>query len=273
MLAVGIGVNNIFFTMVYAHKFRGLPISNPDRILSISAYDDRVPQRAISLNEFQEMRDTLTTLDVLAAHASAPVTVGDEGRAPDRFDGAYITAGAFESLGIAPLMGALPAADHDRPGAAPVVALGASAWSARYSSDPGILGRTILINGSPATVVAILPERSGFPNTAAVWLPLGQWPGMQQSRDARALQLFGRLRDTATESDARIEIESAVRPARNRAPGNQPQRAGTRAADQRPAVGHARRVGGVHDGRHHRAAGRLRQRRQPDDGARDASLS
>ncbi len=208
VLAVGIGVNNIFFTMVYAHKFRGLPISNPDRILSISAYDDRVPQRAISLNEFQEMRDSLTTLDVLAAHASAPVTVGDEGRAPDRFDGAYITAGAFESLGIAPLMGALPAADHDRPGATPVVALGVSAWSARYNNDPGILGRTILINGLPATVVAVMPERSGFPNTAGVWLPLGQWPGMQQSRDARALQLFGRLRDTATESDARIEIET-----------------------------------------------------------------
>lgn len=208
VLAVGIGVNNIFFTVVYAHKFRGLPIANPDRILSISAYDDRLPQRFISLNEFQEMRDSLTTVDVLSAHASAPVTVGDDGRAPERFNGAFITAGAFESLGVAPLMGALPTADHDRPGAAPVVALGASAWSARYDNDPGILGRTILINGLPATVVAIVPERSGFPNQAGVWLPLGQWPGMQQSRDARALQLFARLRATATESDARIEIET-----------------------------------------------------------------
>jgi putative ABC transport system permease protein len=222
VLAVGIGVNNIFFTVLYAFKFRGLPIGNPDRILSISAYDDRAPQRAISLNEFQEMRDALTTLDVLAAHTSAPVTVGDPGRAPDRFAGAYITAGAFESLGVAPLMGALPAADHDRAGAPPVVALGAGAWSARYNNDPGILGRTILIDGLPATVVAIMPERSGFPNAAGVWLPLGQWPGMQQSRDARALQLFGRLRDTATQSDARSEIEAlfgrleAARPDTNR---------------------------------------------------------
>jgi putative ABC transport system permease protein len=222
VLAVGIGVNNIFFTVVYAHKFRGLPIASPDRILSISAYDDRLPQRAISLNEFQEMRDALTTVAVLAAHASMPVTVGDEGRAPDRFNGGFITAGAFEALGIAPLMGALPSADHDRPGAAPVVALGTAVWRARYNGDAAILGRTILINGLPATVVAILPERSGFPNQAGVWLPLGQWPGMQQSRDARALQLFARLRDTATESDARIEIETlfgrleSARPETNR---------------------------------------------------------
>lgn len=208
VLAVGIGVNNIFFTVVYAHKFRGLPIAEPGRILSITAFDDRLPQRLISLSEFQEMRDSLTALAVLSAYSGAPVTVGDEGRAPDRVNAAFITAGAFESLGIAPLMGALPGAGHDRPGAAPVVALGANAWSARYNSDPGILGRTILINGLPATVVAVMPERSGFPNQAAVWLPLGQWPGMQQSRDARALQLFGRLRDTATESDARIEIET-----------------------------------------------------------------
>ena len=208
VLAAGIGVNNIFFTVVYAHKFRGLPLGNPDRILSIAAYDDRLPQRAISFNEFQELRDSLTSLDALAAYANAPVTVGDEGRAPDRFNGAFVTAGAFESLGVAPLMGALPSADHDRPGAAPVVALGADAWRARYHNDPGILGRTILINGAPATVVAIVPERSGFPSTAGVWLPLGQWRGMQQSRDARALQLFGRLRDTATESDARLEIET-----------------------------------------------------------------
>ena len=85
VLGLGIGVNNMFFTLVYAHKLRGLPIADPDRILSIAAYDDRAPRRPLTLNEFQELRDSATTLDV-AAHSSAPVTVGDEGRAPDRFD-------------------------------------------------------------------------------------------------------------------------------------------------------------------------------------------
>ena len=208
VLGVGLGVNNMFFTLVYAHKFRGLPIAHPDRILSISAYDDRLPQRSISLNEFQDMREAVTTFDVLSAHVSAPVTVGDDGRAPDRYDGAYVTAGAFESLGIGPLLGVLPTAERDRSGATPVVVLGATAWRLRYGNDQSIIGRTVLINGSPATVVGIVPDRSGFPNNAGVWLPFGQWPGLQQSPDMRALQLFGRLRDAATASDARNEVEA-----------------------------------------------------------------
>ena len=208
VLGVGLGVSNLFFTLVYSHKFRGLPIAHPERILSVSAFDDRVPQRAISLNEFQAMRDSLTTFDALAAHAGSPVTVGDENRAPDRFDGAYVSAGAFEALGIAPLIGALPSLEHDRPGAPPVVWLGSNAWRVRYGSNPAVLGRTILVNGSPATVVAIVPERSGFPDGAAVWMPLGQWPGMQQNRDMPALRVFGRLRSTASEADARHEVET-----------------------------------------------------------------
>jgi putative ABC transport system permease protein len=207
VLGVGIGVNNMFFTVVYAFKYRGLPIAHAERILAIAASDDRVPQRPLTLNEFHELRDSITTLDALAAHTSAPVTIADDGRAPDRFDGAYVSAGAFEQLGIAPLIGTLPSVDHDRAGASPLVMLGADAWTSRYGGDRSILGRTIRLNGAPATVVAILPERSGFPNTADVWMPLGQWPGFQQSPATRALQVFGRLRDTAGEGGARAEIE------------------------------------------------------------------
>ena len=58
VLGVGLGVNNMFFTLVYAHKFRGLPIDQPDRVLFISTFDDRLPNRAISLPEFDELRGT-----------------------------------------------------------------------------------------------------------------------------------------------------------------------------------------------------------------------
>lgn len=211
VLGIGIGVNNMFFTVVYAHKFRGLPIAQPERVLAISASDDRAPFRPLTRYELQALRDSATTLENIAAHVSAPATIGDEGRAPDRFDGAYFSAGAFELLGIAPVMGTMPSVDNDRPGAAPVVVLGENAWRARYGADRGIFGRTVVLNGQPATVIAIVPERSGFPNNAAVWMPLGQWPGLRQSPDVRALQVFARLRDTAAESDARIEIENVFR--------------------------------------------------------------
>ena len=209
VLALGVGVNNLFFTLVYAHKFRGLNIEQADRVLSVSTFDDRAPDRLMSLQDLEDMRREQRTLTGLAAYTAAVVTVGDQDRAPDRFDAAYLTANALSLIGVVPIAGRGPDPTEDHPGAAPVVVLGSQAWRGRYGGDPSIMGRSILINGSPATVVGIIPERSGFPSTAAVWLPIGQLPGLaNQQRDTRNLRVFGRLRDEATVSDARAEIEA-----------------------------------------------------------------
>lgn len=208
VLGVGLGVNNMFFTLVYAHKFRGLPIERPDRVLFISTFDDRGSNRAISLPEFDEVRRAQTSFVSLGAYVGGVATVGDPDRTPDRFDATYFTAGTFELLGIAPSLGRLPSAADDRPGTPAVALLGAAAWRLRYANDPRILGRTVLINGSPATVVGIVPDRSGFPSTANVWIPIGQWPNWREDRSARSLSVVGRLRDGVSVDAARNEIET-----------------------------------------------------------------
>jgi len=207
VLAVGIGVNNMFFTLVYAHKFRGLAIERPERVLSISTIDGRGSDTWLSLPEYDELQRAQGSFDAIGAWLGGVVAVGDEGRAPDRFDAAYVSWQAWPVLGIAPIMGRGPLANEDRPGAPPVVMLGVNAWRSRYAGDPEILGRTILIDGLATTVVGIMPERSGFPSTAGVWLPLGQAPGLSPKRDARSLRVFGRLRKNTTIAAASAEIE------------------------------------------------------------------
>ena len=209
VLAFGVGVNNLFFTLVYAHKCRGLAIERPDRVLAISTFDDRAPDRLMSLQDLEDIRGEQRSLVDVAAYAGGVVTVGDPDRAPDRFDAVYLSANALAAIGVTPIAGRGPDPQEDRPGAPPVVMLGGQAWRGRYGSDPAVIGRSIFVNGSPATVVGIIPERSGFPSTAAVWLPLGQMPGLaSQKRDARNLRVFGRLRDEASESDARAEMQA-----------------------------------------------------------------
>jgi putative ABC transport system permease protein len=209
VLAVGIGVNNMFFTLVYAHKFRGLAIERPDRVLSISMFDDRAADRLVSLPDLEDLRAEQRSFQGLAAYTTGIVTIGDEGRAPDRYSAAYLSANALVTIGVTPIAGRGPEPREDRPGAEPVVLLGAQAWHSRYGGDPAIVGRTIQVNGAPATVVGIIPERSGFPSGAAVWLPLGQWPGMANlKREARSLRVIGRLRDGVRGSDAEAEIQS-----------------------------------------------------------------
>ncbi|HET9706009.1 MAG TPA: ADOP family duplicated permease [Vicinamibacterales bacterium] len=208
VLGVGLGVNNLFFTLVYAHKFRGVPIPDVERVMFISTFDDRVSDRPLSLPEFDDLRRAQTTFSDLGAAHVGVATIGDTGRAPDRLEAAYVTANAFPLLGLGPSMGRLPGPDDDRPGGAPVVLLGSDVWRMRYANDPQILGRSVLVNGSAATVIGIVPERSGFPSAAGLWLPLGQMPEFTVDRTVRTLRVYGRLRDGVNEAAARSEIET-----------------------------------------------------------------
>lgn len=211
ILGVGLGVNNLYFTLTYAATMRGLPLDGADRIVFISMSDERTPDRPVSFPDFADIASTQRSFAGLAAFASQPATVGDEGRAPDRFDGAYTSASAFDLLRIRPLHGRTLTADDDRAGAARVALLSERAWRLRYASDPSMVGREILVNGSPATLVGIVPERSGFPATAAVWLPLSQMPGVtSQPRDAYRLSVIGRLSDGVTLDSAHRDLQSIV---------------------------------------------------------------
>src|SRR6185295_2560397 len=143
------------------------------------------------------------------AFVNAPVVLGDDGLAPDRLDGTYLTPGAFAAIGVRAAAGRAFAPDDDRPGAPAVVMLGAGIWGTRYGRDPGVVGRTVEVNGAPATVIGIVPGRSGFPSTAELWLPLSSLQGLaRQPRDSRTLRVVGRLADSATLAGARAEIGS-----------------------------------------------------------------
>ena len=208
VLGLGIGVNNMMVTLIYGHTLRRLPIQDPERVLYVSSYDDRAPDRPLSHPEFEDLQHA-TAFVAFTAYFNAPVTVGDEGRAPERFEGVYVTANAFEVIGRAPLLGRMFTREEDQPGARAVALLGSGPWRSRYDGDAGILGRTILVNGAPAVVIGVVPDRSGFPSTAEVWLPLSHMPDQaRQTRDVRNLRVFGRVRDGVDVSDARAEVES-----------------------------------------------------------------
>ncbi len=132
VLGIGIGVNNMFFMVVYAHALRGLPIRDAERVLFISSLADRANDRPVSYRDFDDLRAAQQSFDGLVAFTTTPVNVGDEGRSPDRFEGSYVTANGLSVAGVSPIIGRHFTPDDDRSGAAPVVMLGASTWESRY---------------------------------------------------------------------------------------------------------------------------------------------
>ena len=209
VLGLGIGLNNMLFTIVNAHTLRGLPLADADRLVAIATVDDRATERGASWLDFVDWRTGARSLADVAAFTNAPVVVSEDHYTPDRFDGAFVSGNAFSTLGVQPVFGRGFRPEDDRPGAAAVVLLGEGAWQSRYGGDQGILGRPVTVNGAPATIVGVMSDRSGFPSTAQIWLTLSQAPGLAaQPRDARSLRVFGRLRDGRSLSDARAELEA-----------------------------------------------------------------
>ena len=207
VLGLGIGINNMLFTILNAHTIRGLPISDAARVLFISTVNDRGADRGVSFADFKDMQRSARHLAGIAAFRVDPLVVAGDERAPERLDGAYVSANAFALLDIRPLLGRGLLDADDEPGAAPVALLGRTAWETRYGRDPSILGRVISVNGAAATLVGIVPDRSGFPSSAVVWLPLAHAPAITtQPRDARTLQVFGRVRDSSTVEEASAEV-------------------------------------------------------------------
>src|SRR5436309_283908 len=104
-LALGIGVNNTVFTFVNAVLIRGLPFDDPDRIMALGTRDARNRDRGLSYLEFQDWRTGNRSFAGMAAFSGQTMNVSDEGRAPERFSGPYISANAFKLIGEQPLRG------------------------------------------------------------------------------------------------------------------------------------------------------------------------
>jgi predicted permease len=208
VLGLGIGVNNMLFTIVNAHTIRGLPIREAARVVYLTTRDDRTPNLGVSFLDFTDWQAGARSFEALAAFDNEPVVVSGDGRAPDTVAGTFVSANAFALVGTRPMLGRDFTSSDDAPGAAAVIVLGAGLWESRYGRDPSVLGRSIVANGAPAVIVGVIPDRSGFPSTAQIWLPLSQVPGLRETpRDARTLQVIGRVRDGIDVSQAGAEIE------------------------------------------------------------------
>ena len=83
-----------------------------------------------------------------------------------------------------------------------MVIIGYDLWKNRYNSDPGVLGRTLRVNGQPSTIVGVMPARMKFPENSELWVPLVPTDA-QLKRSTRDMSVFGRLRRRRQPRDRR----------------------------------------------------------------------
>ncbi|HLG04793.1 MAG TPA: ABC transporter permease, partial [Gemmatimonadales bacterium] len=207
-LALGLGLCTTVFSLLYGVFFRGLPVPEPDRLTLIFRTNPsrQIEQAWVPLHDFHDWREQQTSFETLAYYSTGTVNLaGTEG--PERFDGAFVSAGVFDALRIRPIVGATFRPGDDAAGAPLTLVLGYRVWSERYRSDPAIAGKAVIVNGEAATILGVMPEGFRFPEDQDLWVA---------RRDARATvtdrsqspeyQVFGRLKPGVTMDQAELEF-------------------------------------------------------------------
>src|SRR3989441_428645 len=177
VLALGICGVTTTFSVVNGVMLRGFSFPNSARLVSVSFIDPTSKNffgqnGQVSPMDFEEVRPQQQSFELMAAYISgATVNVTNEG-VPRRYTGAYVTDAFLRILGVSPIMGRDLRPEDNLPGAEKVALIGYGVWQRDFGRTPDIVGKALRINGTPATIIGVMPKGFAFPVNEEWWVPL-----------------------------------------------------------------------------------------------------
>jgi predicted permease len=224
-LALGIGANAAIFSLTDKVLLQSLPVANPDQLEVLTSYNPKDGGPSIgssfSYPMYKDLRDQNQCLSGVIARGGAQMNVsyGDQN---ERVRGELVSGNFFDVLGVRPWVGRLfTQADDLAPGAHPVVVLSYQYWERRFGKDLGIVGKTILVNETPLTVLGVTPPAFfgiNLSNNPDVRVPLMMTPVFNPRPATRLtshthqwLTLMARRRPDVSRTQAQASLEVTYR--------------------------------------------------------------
>jgi putative ABC transport system permease protein len=209
VLGLGTGAATTVFTAVDAVVLRPLPFAAPDRLVTLwdTNAEQGLAHDPMSPVNFMDYRALPVFADA-AAWWRPGVNVTDPGLDPVRVNTIEVSGNVFQVLGVRPQIGAgFPEngplfVQNDL-----IAVISDRLWRARYNADPQIVGRQLSLNGTPFTVVGIMPAKFHYPDDIDIWQRL-RWDMHQHSRSAHFMEAVARLSDGTTFDEAQRAVET-----------------------------------------------------------------
>ncbi len=206
--ALGIGATTAAFSITDHVLIRPLPFKDPHRLVRL--YQDQsyrnYSRMELSPANYRDWQRMATGFESMGAFSQLSANLVGEGD-PERLIGAQVTKEVLPILGVAPALGRLFSGDEDRAGAAGTVVLGHGLWQERFGSDPGVLGRKIVLNDEPSIVIGVMPRGFYFPRRdTQLWTALRLRPEDFEDRTDWYLYGIGRLRSGTSVEEARAQL-------------------------------------------------------------------
>jgi predicted permease len=214
IVGLGIGASATIFSVVNAVLVRPLPFRDPGRLVWVVNHDTAgLSGQTTQVGHLLDLRTRAQSFSELAGYM-AFYGVGDHllsgSGQPERLSGVDVTGNFFQTLGIQPQFGRLFTAEECQWHGPKAVLLGHGIWTRRFGADPSIVGRAIVVNEEPVTVIGVLPAAFDF---ASVFAPGRQidlyfaFPLTQETnRWGNTLAIVGRLAPGATLGGAQAEV-------------------------------------------------------------------
>ncbi len=206
-LALGIGLTTLMFSIVYGALIRGLPFEHSERLVNINRVRKDRGNVGIFAPDFADWSAQQRSFEELGAYAGTSITLSS-GDAPRRVRGAYVSASLFRVLRVHPLMGRVFTDEDDRSGSPDMLIIGYDVWQSDFAGDPGIIGRSVRMNGIDAVIVGVMPRGFGFPDTQSAWVPLRLDPARTERGRGMSVGVVGRLRAAVSMAQATADMEA-----------------------------------------------------------------
>jgi putative ABC transport system permease protein len=203
-LALGIGANSAIFSVINAVLLRPLPYPESDRLVGV--YHVWKGSRAVmSPANFLDVRQQTRTLDEVASVDAGEVTLTGAGD-PIRIHATEVTANFFDLLRVRPMLGRTFAADENEPGKDNVIVLAYGLWQLRFGGRTNAIGSTASIDGTPRTIVGVMPRGFSYPADQQAWIPMELTPDIKDARGAWYLSVIARLKPGVSPEQSANEV-------------------------------------------------------------------
>jgi putative ABC transport system permease protein len=207
-LALGMGANTVIFTVVNAVLLQPLPFPASENIVRLQEKHDRPLN--LTGRTFHDVYERNHVFSEVAAYRVFSQNLSDtsHGAPPEEIDTAFVSQDFFSLLQIRPRLGHDFSPEQFLQGAQETVLLSHGLWQGHFASDPQIVGRLIVLHGTPRMVAGVMPAGFTFPDQAQAWAPLTEDNALQQNRRAHLFTTIARVKSGIAPATVTADLQT-----------------------------------------------------------------